>query len=122
MIAAAVQVVAAFNLVCSGTMRSGPVGLALPEQGGEPFSITYRIDLDARRWCSETCDTVEPLAGIVEGQIVLRDQHGPNGSNVITIFPASRPVHRHVIDGDHATLRSGTLRRRALTGFPFGVA
>jgi hypothetical protein len=122
MIAAALQVVAAFNLVCSGTMRSGPVGLALPEAGGEPFSITYRIDLDARRWCSDACDTVESLAGIVEGQILLRDQHVPEGSNVVTIFPARGQFTDTLIEGDHATLRSGSCRPETFTGFPFSVA
>jgi hypothetical protein len=122
MIAAALQIAAAFNLVCSGTMRSGPVGLALPEAGGEPFSITYRIDLDARRWCSDTCDTVETLAGVVEGQIVLRDQHEPDGSNVITIFPARGQFTDTLIEGEHATLRSGSCRPERFTGFPFSVA
>jgi hypothetical protein len=122
MLAAALQVAAAFNLVCSGTMRSGPVGLALPEAAGEPFSITYRIDLDARRWCSDTCDTVETLSGVVEGQIVLRDQHAPEGSSVITIFPALGHFTDTLIEGDHATLRSGTCRPERFTGFPFSVA
>ena len=122
MIAAALQIVAAFNLVCTGTIRSGPVGLALPEGAGEPFSITYRIDLDARRWCSDACDTVEPLAGIVEGQILLRDQHEREGSNVITIFPARGQFTDTLILGDHATLRSGTCRPESFTGFPFSAA
>jgi hypothetical protein len=122
MIAAAVQVIAAFNLVCTGTMRSGPVGLALPEQGGEPFSITYRIDLDARRWCSDSCDTVETLAGIVEGQIVLRDQHVPEGSSVVTIFPDRGRFTDTLILGDHAILRSGSCRPERFTGFPFSIA
>ena len=50
MIAAALQVAAAFNLVCTGTARTGPLGLALPEAGGTPFAITYRIDLDGNSW------------------------------------------------------------------------
>lgn len=122
MFATALQVIAAFNLICSGTMRTGPVGLALPEQDGEPFTITYRIDLDARRWCSDTCEETEPLASVFEGQILLRDQHEPDGSNVVTIIPAIGRFTDTMIQGNTATLRSGTCRPQTFTGFPINVA
>ena len=121
MIAAALPIIAAFDLVCSGTLRSGPVGLALPEQGGEPFTITYRIDLDARRWCSDACETVEPLASIVEGQILLRERHDPTGSNVVTIFPAQGRFTDTTVEGNTATLRSGSCQPEPFTGFPIRV-
>src|SRR3954470_12779659 len=121
MIAAALQVIAAFNLVCSGTMRSGPIGLALPEQDGEPFTITYRIDIDGRRWCSDDCDDVEQLASIAEGQIFLRDRHHSDGSDVVTIFPGERRFTDTSIAGDRATLRSGTCDPEPFTGFPLSV-
>jgi hypothetical protein len=122
MLAVPLQIAAAFNLICSGTMRSGPVGLALPEQDGEPFTITYRIDLDARRWCSDACASVEPLASIVEGQILLRDQHAGEGSEVITIIPALRRFTDTAIEGNTATLRSGRCEPAPFTGFPLDVA
>jgi hypothetical protein len=122
MIAAAVQIAVAFNLVCSGTMRSGPIGLALPEAAGEPYAITYRIDLDARRWCSDTCDTVESLDSIFEGRIVLRDQHVAEGSSVITVFPARGQFTDTLILGNQARLRSGTCRAEPFSGFPFSAA
>jgi hypothetical protein len=108
MIAAILPVIAAFNLVCSGTMRSGPVGLALPEQDGEPFTVTYRIDLHARRWCSDACEEIEPLALIFEGQILLRERYDPDGSSVVTIIPARGRFTDTLIQGNRATLRSGT--------------
>ena len=122
MISAALQIGLAFNLICSGTMRTGPVGLALPEADGEPFSITYRIDVDGRRWCSDECDDVEQLALIFEGQIVLRDQHDPDGSDVVTIFPAQRRFTDTEIEGNVATLRSGTCDPGPFTGFPLDTA
>jgi hypothetical protein len=122
MIAAILPVIAAFNLICSGTMRTGPVGLALPEQDGEPFTIIYRIDLDARRWCSDACEETEPLASVFEGQILLRDQHEPDGSNVVTIIPAIGRFTDTMIQGSIATLRSGTCRPETFTGFPINVA
>jgi hypothetical protein len=121
-ISAALQLGLAFNLICSGTLRTGPVGLALPEQDGEPFTITYRIDVDGRRWCSDECDDVEPLDSIFEGRIILRDQHDPDGSNVITIFPAMRRFTDTTIQDNVATLRSGTCDPEPFTGFPLSVA
>lgn len=122
MISAAVQLSLAFNLICSGTMRTGPVGLALPEQDGEPFTITYRIDVDGRRWCSDDCTEIEQLDSIFEGQIVLRDQHDDEGSDVVTIFPAARRFTDTEIEGSVATLRSGTCEPTPFTGFPTSVA
>lgn len=118
MLAAALQVVAAFNLLCSGTMRTGPIGLALPEQDGEPFTIIYRIDLDARRWCSDSCEEIEALDSVVEGQINLRDRHDPDSSSVVTIIPASGRFADTLIEGETATLRSGTCQPERFTGFP----
>ena len=119
--AAALPIALAFDLICSGTIRSGPVGLALPEQDGEPFTITYRIDLDARRWCSDSCAEIEPLA-VVEGLILLRDRHDPDGSNVVTIFPAQRRFTDTSIEGQTATLRSGTCTPERFSGFPLDLA
>lgn len=122
MIAAALPIVAAFDLICSGTMRTGPIGLALPEQNGEPFTITYRIDLDARLWCTDSCTATEPLAQIVEGQILLRDRHDADGSNVVTIFPAMRRFTDTAIAGNTATLRSGACEPAPFSGFPTDIA
>lgn len=122
MLAEALQLIAAFNLVCSGTMRSGPVGLALPEQEGEPFSITYRIDLAGRYWCSDACETTEPLADVLGGQIILRDQHRPAGSNVIIVTPGTGRFTDTLIQGDTATLRSGICEPAAFTGFAGRIA
>jgi hypothetical protein len=122
MLASALQMVAAFNLVCAGTLRTGPIGLALPESGGTPFEITYRIDLDGGRWCSDECDTIEPVALVLDGQIVLRELYTPAGSSVIMISPATRRFTDTTIAGDTATLRSGVCVAGAFTGFPVRVA
>jgi hypothetical protein len=122
MISAALQIGLAFNLICSGTLRSGPVGLVLPEENGEPFTITYRIDVDGRRWCSDACDDVEQLDSIIEGQILLRDQHDPDASSVITIDPAMGRFTDTMIVGNVATLRSGTCIPKPFSGFPLNDA
>ena len=105
--ALAMQAVAALNLVCVGTLRTGPVGLALPESQGEAFDIVYHVDLAARTWCTDACEAREPIALVGDGYIVLRDRQVANGSHVITLFPTARRFTDTLIDGDQATLRSG---------------
>jgi hypothetical protein len=121
MIAATLQVIAAFNLICSGTMRTGPLGLALPEGDGEPFAILYRIDLDGRQWCSDACDSIDPLSSIVDGEIILREQYFSDGSHVIRFLPGTRRFTDTMIVGNTAILRSGMCEPAPFTGFPVGV-
>lgn len=122
MIASALQMAAAFNLVCAGTLRTGLLGLALPERDGTPFAIIYRIDLDSNRWCSDACDAIEPVALVLDGQIVLREQYNPAGSNVVMITPATRRFTDTLIAGNTATLRSGVCTAAPFTGFPLRIA
>ena len=105
--AVALQAVAALNMVCAGTLRTGPVGLALPESAGEPFEITYRVDMARRTWCTGACESREPIAYEGEGYVVLRDRQRANGSHVITLFPSAARFTDTLIEGDQATLRSG---------------
>jgi hypothetical protein len=121
-LALAMQAIAAFNLVCSGTLRSGPIGVALPEEGGEPFAITYRIDLSSRLWCSDPCNATEPVAEIVDGAILLRDQHRPSGSHVIVFTPRTGRFADTLNEDDFAVLRSGRCEPAPFEGFPLSVA
>ncbi|MEA3029784.1 MAG: hypothetical protein QOJ53_1881 [Sphingomonadales bacterium] len=122
MIAAALQVAAAFNLVCAGTQRTGPLGLALPEAGGTPFAITYRIDLDGNAWCSDQCEATEPLVSASAEEIVLRETHAGAGSHVIRFLPGTLRFTDTLIEGDNATLRSGVCEVEAFAGFSTRVA
>jgi hypothetical protein len=122
MIAAALQLSLAFNLVCSGTMRSGPLGLALPEAGGAPFEITYRIDVDGRTWCSDRCDETEAVVRITGSEIVLRELNNPAGGSFVNVDLASGHFTDTLIVGNTATLRSGTCERAPFTGFIDDIA
>jgi hypothetical protein len=122
MIAPALQAIAAFNLVCTGTLRTGPVGLALPESGGEPFAITYRVDLASRSWCSDACDATEPLALVTDTEILLREDHRANGSHVIIVGRLLGLFADTFINGNVATLRSGRCEQATFTGFPIPSA
>lgn len=117
MLAAALQAVVAFNMVCTGMLRTGPVGMALPEEAGEPFTITYRIDVDAALWCEDDCREREGLA-VAEGVLVLRERYDPDGSNVIMVNPRLGRFSDTLIEGNAATLRSGTCTPEPFSGFP----
>lgn len=118
MIAPALHLAVVFDLVCSGTQRTGPIGLALPEADGEPVSVTYRIDLDSRSWCSDDCAARETVSSVFEGVIVLRDEHDTGGSNVVMVTPATGRFTDTRIEGDSATLTSGTCAPARFSGFP----
>lgn len=122
MIATALEAALAFNLVCTGTSRTGPLGLVMPEAGGEPVEIVYRVDFDARTWCSGACEATERLDAVFEGVIVLRDRQYPAGSDVIMMSPATGRFTHTRIEWNTATLISGTCARAPFTGFPAGPA
>ena len=72
MIGAFLQTVAAFNLVCSGT--TGTIDMErpfAPMADPNPVSITYRIDLQEGRWCSNDCTSTKPIYQVTSTQIVL---------------------------------------------------
>ena len=117
MIAQVLEAALAFNLVCSGMTRTGPLGLAMPEADGDPVEIVYRMDLDARLWCSGACEATERLDSIVDGTIVLRDLHYPAGSSVIMVMPALGRFTDTRVEWSNATLISGACRRAPFTGF-----
>ena len=118
LLTAALQAALAFNLVCTGTERAGPLGLALPDSAATPFAASYRIDLDLRRWCSDACDETEAVGDIVFAQILLRDEHNPEGSHVIIFNPATGRLTDTLNAGNRMVLRHATCTRAAFTGFP----
>lgn len=117
MIATALEAALAFNLVCAGWVRTGPLGLVMPEAGGDPIEIVYRVDLDAGLWCSDACETTERLDTVFEGVIVLRDRHYPAGSSTIMVTPATGRFTDTRVEWNSATLISGTCRVAPFTGF-----
>lgn len=121
-LAAALQAALAFNLVCTGSERAGPLGLAIPESEGTPFESVYRIDLDLRRWCRDACTETEALDGVVLARILLRDRHFPEGSHVIIFDPASGRLTDTLNRGDRMVLRHADCRREPFSGFPDAAA
>ena len=89
MLAAALQAALAFNLACTGTELAGPLGLSRPDQVPARFAVTYRVDLDLRRWCSDECERTEELGDVLFTHILLRDRSSPSGRHVIDFDPAT---------------------------------
>ena len=118
MLLAASAAALAFNLDCTGSERAGPLGLSMPDRAVTRFEISYRIDLDLGRWCSDACGETEELGGVVLARIMLRDRHGPEGSHVIIFDPATGRLTDTLNHGDRMVLRHGECRRTAFTGFP----
>ncbi len=120
--AAALQAALAFNLLCTGTERAGPLGVALPESVATPWEVSYRIDLDLRRWCSDACAETEAVGGILFARILLRDRHSAEGSHVIIFDPASGLLTDTLNHGNRMVLRRATCTRADFTGFPNAAA
>ena len=119
---AAQALAASFGLVCAGSERAGPIGLALPEADGIPVRVEFRIDLEGRRWCEGRCATTEPIAGEIGGVLLLRDRHHPGGSHVILLSAARDGFTDTRIEGEAAILRSGRCETAPFRGFPVDIA
>ena len=122
LLAAALQAALAFNLACTGTELAGPLGLSRPDQVPASFAITYRVDLDLRRWCSGECERTEELGDVLFTHILLRDRTSPSGRHVIDFDPATGRLTDTLTDGDRQVLRQGTCTREAFSGFPNAIA
>lgn len=116
--AAALQAALAFNLACTGTEQAGPLGLSMPDRAPLTFAITYRIDMDLRRWCSNACERIEAIGSVVFGHILLRDRSAPSGRHVTDFDPATGRLTDTLTDGNWQVLRHGTCSRQTFSGFP----
>lgn len=68
MIHLAAAAAATFNLVCTGTIESESF------YGGkktEPYSYTYRLNLDSKKWCEQDCKVLHHIADVQPGVLVL---------------------------------------------------
>jgi len=76
---------ATFNLVCSGTATTTG---SLSSPSSKPWSQTFRIDLDQKRWCDGDCRDTGPIADVSATKLILenKDTNSPGGR--ITSFTA----------------------------------
>lgn len=121
MIAIALQAVAAFNLVCSGThvtatLVDNPHGLADRREASATW--TYRVDLVANRWCRDACETTQNILRVTDTMIYFRrmDEHP------FRIFTYVSRETGEILDQDNAadqvSVWRGRCERAPFSGFP----
>jgi hypothetical protein len=122
MVALALQVAAAFNLVCTGTQYIGETGLARRQPDGRySFRIIYRIDLESRRWCSNDCRSTAPLVRVTDTQITFEEQADEAGDAVTTVNRESGEFldrRRAFGPGGFVSMQTGICARAPFTSFP----
>lgn len=121
MVGLALQLVAAFNLVCTGTERSGPVGggLLASVRESTPFVTTFRIDLERGQYCSGHCTGTIPLHSVSDTEITLHQQLTETQSGRNAGINRETGLYRDVfILGNHMWVRQGQCERVPFTGFP----
>lgn len=74
---ASLQAPAQFNLVCSGQEWD-----RLEGGRARPYSVTLRIDLDAKRWCVDACPSGRTIAEITPDRIDLALERPDAGSSL----------------------------------------
>lgn len=109
--------VTAFNLVCSGTTFIGDV----KKENQSAYAATFRIDLNAKRWCVGQCETTSPIFGISSTQIILKLEEDKN-SGYESFISLNREngaiLDRTKIDYKPFIMQSGKCERAPFTGFP----
>jgi hypothetical protein len=59
-----------FDLLCVGTRDTGG--------GPQPYSIRYRVDLDAMRWCADDCASPQDIQNASPDRITFYDEPAAN--------------------------------------------
>jgi hypothetical protein len=72
------ETVRQFDLQCTGTEQR-----RLTTNPKEPYTVRYRIDLDAMKWCSTRCGTIKEVNP--EKIILERDEPATSASSVSVI-------------------------------------
>ena len=114
---------AAFNLVCTGTMSANKTA-PMPD---EPYKFVYRVDLDAEKWCDGECKATHKIASIQPTQITFEDSNEKDpvgGKSAIKSF-VNRETGLHVVTSKSVNfgrsmllIWKGSCERQEFTGFP----
>lgn len=113
-IALVAAVAAAFNLVCAGDTVS-MVGDKEPKQS--KFSLTIRVDLESKRYCTNDCPSTAPLERVTATEIVFKEMTGVMNSSMKVnresgAFSLFASVDKTVL------YRDGQCERAPFSGFP----
>lgn len=123
LLALAVMSTQQFNLNCAGDLTSmGHGGNTVTA-----YSRVLRIDLASKRWCADECRTVDPIASVEPGRLLLKDRK--------TDTPREYWFERESVDrttgehssaatdgpyGSYSRFRKGQCEKAPFTGFTTG--
>jgi hypothetical protein len=117
----ALAAAAAFNLVCSGTETYSD-NMAPSSARERPFSVTYRVDLNAGRWCSGECPETLAIYRVTERQITLTSNEAQRKNTVdwihIDINRESGRLSADTVLKTSFYIRDGQCRPAPFAGFP----
>ena len=68
--------VAAFNLVCTGMLSTESLPLG---KQSRPYTVVYRVDLDAKKWCDGECKGTHPIYEVQPGFLKLEEPQNVDG-------------------------------------------
>lgn len=112
----------AFNLVCTGNLETSSI---LGKETTK-YSIIYRIDLDAGKWCDGECKAPEKIAEIQPAKFILQSSAGQTPPPVVRVTNViDRETGTHNIFGSSGYGASaivmhwsGVCEKADFTGFP----
>jgi hypothetical protein len=112
-ISALTAALAAFNLICTGTLTS--------KMGSKPSATTYRVDLVGRRYCYDECLETRPIRALTDREIIFENgRFESGGRHRRTVNRKSGRIYDHVVVGpSRFEMKTDAICRTApFTGFP----
>lgn len=112
---------ALFNLVCTGTQFIGGPADIWAGKNKTPYSVEYRIDLKAERWCFGNCASTRPIHRVDSTQIVFEMSEDSTGDNLVVVNRESGAFldrQRFLGAEGYTSMRYGTCVRAPFKGFP----
>lgn len=119
-----------FDLVCTGTTEQTTVG---EPKRQEPFSATFHIDLEAKKWCTGGCGAIYEIYSVQPATIELKEPKRVErpifplslaGDEIDTSFISRTTGEYHALfstgQGRNILMRvtKGSCERRPFSGFP----
>lgn len=94
---------AQFNLTCSGTQSTK----SIEGETSEPYTSTYRIDLDRKKWCEGDCKALHDIASVQPTQLTLETENVDTVSERSTLSNiVDRETGTHKISATSSTPRA----------------
>lgn len=120
MILVAFAAAAVFNLDCTGTTFIGAGLDAIKKQNQTPYAETFRIDLNAERWCSGKCETTTHIYRVSPTMIMLKlEQDEKIGSeSFISLNREDGSVLDRTRVDTFIVMNTGKCQSAPFTGFP----